>query len=130
MATEYMLINPISTANVAADSISGLSYQRIKLIQGNSGVNDGDVSASNPLNTQLSDDNLQVLLQIRDYVAALQQALGTTNEIRISLSPSSVLHNITLLGNQTQIGGYNASYYIANQMNMDYQSSNSINLVG
>lgn len=36
---------------IAADDIAGVKYQRVKLIHGADGVNDGDVSATNPLPT-------------------------------------------------------------------------------
>jgi hypothetical protein len=36
---------------IASDDISGVKYQRIKLIHGADGTNDGDVSRSNPLPT-------------------------------------------------------------------------------
>lgn len=40
---------PTSVESVAADEIAGAKYQRIKLTPGDNGVNDGDVSKSNPL---------------------------------------------------------------------------------
>ncbi len=46
---------PIDTGSgaiVATDEIGGVSYQRVKPIIGNDGVNDGDVSATNPMPTR------------------------------------------------------------------------------
>jgi hypothetical protein len=40
---------PGTGAQIAADDVSGVLYQRIKLIHGADGENDGDVAASNPL---------------------------------------------------------------------------------
>lgn len=40
---------------VATDSIGGAQYQRIKLVKGADGVNDGDISDSNPLPVSDSD---------------------------------------------------------------------------
>jgi len=40
---------PGSGATIAADEISTVLFQRIKLVHGADGVNDGDVSAANPL---------------------------------------------------------------------------------
>lgn len=34
---------------IATDDISGVKYQRVKIVQGADGVNDGDVSSTNPL---------------------------------------------------------------------------------
>ena len=40
---------PGSGATVAADEIATVLYQRMKIVHGADGVNDGDVSAANPL---------------------------------------------------------------------------------
>lgn len=40
---------PATGASVAADDISSVLYQRVKLIHGADGTNDGDVSTANPL---------------------------------------------------------------------------------
>jgi hypothetical protein len=34
---------------IATDDIAGIKYQRMKLIHGNDGINNGDVSSTNPL---------------------------------------------------------------------------------
>lgn len=34
---------------IASDDIGGVKYQRVKLVEGDDGANDGDISASNPL---------------------------------------------------------------------------------
>ena len=41
---------PATGDTIAADDIGGVKFQRVKIIQGIDGVNDGDVSATNPLN--------------------------------------------------------------------------------
>ena len=41
--------------NIATDDIAGRHYQRVKVVTGGDGVNDGDVSASNPLPITTSD---------------------------------------------------------------------------
>jgi len=41
-------ITPGIGASVATDDIDGVQYQRIKLVSGADGVNDGDISAANP----------------------------------------------------------------------------------
>ena len=43
-------------AVIATDEILGVDYQRIKLIHGADGVNDGDVATANPLPVNLGDD--------------------------------------------------------------------------
>ena len=42
-------ITPGTGADIAVDDIGGRKFQRVKLIHGADGVNDGDVSAANPL---------------------------------------------------------------------------------
>jgi hypothetical protein len=45
-----IVLNPgVGGATVGADLITGVSYQRLKLIHGIDGVNDGDVAKTNPL---------------------------------------------------------------------------------
>jgi hypothetical protein len=43
---------PGSGATIAADDVGGALLQRVKIVQGVDGVNDGDVAASNPMPTQ------------------------------------------------------------------------------
>lgn len=45
---DNVAITPGTGATVAADDITSVLYQRIKLIQGADGVNDGDTSDANP----------------------------------------------------------------------------------
>lgn len=52
MADNTQLPIPSTSGDViAADDIAGVKYQRVKLIHGADGVNDGDVSSANPLPT-------------------------------------------------------------------------------
>lgn len=46
---DNIAINPGSGVNVAADEIASVQYQRQKITLGADGVNDGDVSSTNPL---------------------------------------------------------------------------------
>lgn len=59
MADDVVLNLGSGGDTVAADEISSKKYQRIKLIQGIDGVNDGDVSATAPLNVQTKKDQLR-----------------------------------------------------------------------
>ena len=50
MADNTQLPIPASTGDViAADDIGGVKFQRVKMILGADGVNDGDVSSANPV---------------------------------------------------------------------------------
>lgn len=43
-------INPgIGGAIIATDDIAGIQYQRVKVVLGDNGINDGDVSSTNPI---------------------------------------------------------------------------------
>lgn len=46
---DNVLITPGSGDTIAADDIGGNKYQRIKIVHGADGTNDGDVSDANPL---------------------------------------------------------------------------------
>jgi len=60
--------------NVGFDDISSVKYQRIKLIHGADGINDGDVSSANPLpvTANLSATDNTVLDSIQTAVEAIQ----------------------------------------------------------
>lgn len=49
MADDILLNAGTGGDTIGADDISGVKYQRVKLITGADGVNDGDVSSANPL---------------------------------------------------------------------------------
>lgn len=58
-AADDVLLNPGSGGStVASDEIAGKHYQRMKLIHGADGVNDGDVSSANPLPVENINPNL------------------------------------------------------------------------
>jgi hypothetical protein len=65
---DNVTITPGSGASVAADDIDGVLYQRVKLIEGADGVNNGDVSASNPLPTQEAGGALSLLTRIANLL--------------------------------------------------------------
>ncbi len=46
---------------VAADEIEGVIYQRMKVVVGDDGINDGDVSSKNPLPIAIEGDAVQLL---------------------------------------------------------------------
>lgn len=56
MADDVTLNSMAGGSTVATDEIGGKHHQRIKLIHGNDGVNDGDVSSENPLPTTPAGD--------------------------------------------------------------------------
>lgn len=53
MADDVLLNAGTGGDTVAADDIAGVKYQRVKLIEGADGTNDGDISLSNPLPVEM-----------------------------------------------------------------------------
>ena len=49
MADDVTLNSMTGGDVIAADEISGVKYQRVKIVEGDNGTNDGDISATNPL---------------------------------------------------------------------------------
>ncbi len=53
-------------ATVATDDIGGIQHQRVKMVLGDDGVSDGDVSAANPMPVKLADSaNLDAFSRLR-----------------------------------------------------------------
>lgn len=72
-------------AVVGSDDIAGINFQRIKLIHGADGVNDGDVSTINPLPVRVQDNDRTSLT-----FSAVAAASGTTTtETAITLVKST-----------------------------------------
>jgi len=57
---------------IGGDDISSVIYQRIKLIHGADGTNDGDISTANPFPVELTDNNQTVVADIGNMLTALQ----------------------------------------------------------
>jgi len=55
---------PGSGATIAADDVGGALLQRVKIVQGVDGVNDGDVAASNPMPVQEASGAMSLLRRI------------------------------------------------------------------
>jgi hypothetical protein len=111
---------PGFTKPVATDEIGGVDYQRIKLVHGADGVNDGDVSAANPMPVTLTQGEVvEALEAMRMAVQSLTRSIGQSmpdvaGRLRVvvdAITASLTLATITTVGtvstvsNQTQIGG-------------------------
>lgn len=68
MADNYDF-TPGSGATAAADEIASVKYPRVKLIEGADGVNDGDISAANPLPVQQTDGTTPQAVAVEDSAA-------------------------------------------------------------
>lgn len=73
-------ITPGTGADIAVDDIGGLKFQRVKLIHGADGVNDGDVSRANPLpvlaDFSVPENLLRQLVQSAASPAGFDRSLG------------------------------------------------------
>lgn len=64
-------ITPGSGATVAADDVSGVLYQRVKLTLGADGVSSGDVAAANPIPAKITDGTNAATIDTRGAKNAL-----------------------------------------------------------
>jgi hypothetical protein len=67
---------PGSGATVSADEILGILFQRIKLTLGADGVNDGDVSSSNPMPIAAYGELIESIEAMRIAIQALTRNIG------------------------------------------------------
>jgi hypothetical protein len=67
---------PGSGATVSADEILGILFQRIKLTLGADGVNDGDVSSSNPMPIAAYGELIEAIEAMRMAIQALTRTVG------------------------------------------------------
>jgi hypothetical protein len=117
-------ITPGSGATAASDDIGGVQYQRIKLVHGADGVNDGDVSSVNGLPVKGVGELMEAIEAMRFAINTLTKTIGmslpnaqgfpimevrqaTAANMNVTVS-GTVTSNIGTgsLANQTQIGGF------------------------
>jgi hypothetical protein len=119
---------PGSGATVSADDIGGALYQRMKLVEGADGVNDGDISAANPLPVE----DLQLLALIQRLLNIQRSPVGydpTLNRQRVeatfaagvstavtgsltSAGTVSTVSTVTTVTGITNLGSYGATQLI------------------
>jgi hypothetical protein len=124
---------PGTGATIAADEIGTALYQRIKLVQGADGVNDGDVSSANPLPTQERGEMLEAIEALRFAVAALTKTIGFAlpnalgqpiMEVRqataanLQVNAAITSGTVTTVTNQSQFGGFAAQDQIPALMHL------------
>ncbi|MEK9697444.1 MAG: hypothetical protein VW270_16895 [Candidatus Poseidoniales archaeon] len=76
-----------SGKTIGADEISSVLYQRIKIVEGADGTNDGDVSATNPLPVELRDVDTTLVADvgaIKTSVQTLDNAISG-NEMQVDV---------------------------------------------
>lgn len=95
-------LNPGASGDViASDDISGVKFQRVKLIHGADGTNDGDVARANPLPVIITDTDRT---ELRYYATAVAAGTSTT-ETAITLTKSSGTSATSTGASQTPTSG-------------------------
>lgn len=135
---DNVAITPGSGATAASDDIGGVQFQRIKLVHGADGVNDGDVSSANGLPVKGVGELMEAIEAMRFAINTLTKTIGmslpnaqgfpimevrqaTAANMNVTASVSgTVTSNIGTgsLANQTQIGGFAANDQIPALMHL------------
>ena len=134
---------PGSGAIIAADDVGGALLQRIKVVVGADGVNDGDVSLANPMPIQGVGELVEQLAAIRMLLQSMTRTVGqampdafgrllvnvATGTVAVSALPTLALvttvTTVTTVGtltNQTNIGGLPATEQIPSLMRLGADS--------
>lgn len=128
---------PGAGAIIAADDVGGALLQRIKVVVGADGVNDGDVSLANPMPIQGVGELVEQLAAIRMLLQSLTRSVGQAMPdaagrliVNIGAAPVSVpvsigngtVTTVQTLQNQTQIGGLPATEQIPSLMRLGADS--------
>jgi hypothetical protein len=102
---------PGAGATVSADEILGILFQRIKLTLGADGVNDGDVSSSNPMPVAAYGELIQAIEAMRMATQSLNRTIGLAqvNPLtgRMLVDPSGVTSPVSGTVTANQGGTWN-----------------------
>ena len=127
---------PGAGAIIAADDVGGALLQRIKVVVGADGVNDGDVSLANPMPVQGVGELVEQLAAMRMLMQSLTRTVGqampdAAGQLRVVLPSGQAVSitgqtvnvtTVTTLTNQTQIGGLPATEQIPSLMRLGADS--------
>lgn len=127
---------PGSGAVIAADDIGGALHQRVKMVLGADGVNDGDVSLANPMPIQGVGELVEQLSVIRMLLQSLTRSVGqampdAAGQLRVVLPSGQAVNiggqtvnvtTVTNLTNQVNIGGLPATEQIPSLMRLGADS--------
>ena len=97
---------PASAQVIATDLIAGVNFPRTKLTVGADGVNDGDVSAANPMPTTdklLQELNDTMLYMLGAILEKMPRVTGN-DQAAVSIETGSVT-TVGTVSNMTNIGG-------------------------
>jgi hypothetical protein len=128
---------PGSGAVIAADDVGGALLQRIKVVVGDDGVNDGDVSLANPMPIQGVGELVEQLAAIRMLLQSMTRTVGQAmpdafGRLLVNITGQTVTvagtvavstaATVTTLTNQTNIGGLPATEQIPSLMRLGADS--------
>jgi hypothetical protein len=128
---------PGASEVIATDEIGGAQFQRIKLIHGANGINDGDVSTVNGLPVQGVGELMEAIEALRLAVQSLTRSIGLATvdvtgrtrmlaenptaanlQATVSLNAGQTLGTVTTMTNQAQMGGFAANDQIPALMHL------------
>ena len=131
---------PGSGATVAADEISGVLHQRVKISVGADG-SAVDASSANPLPVDVNGEMIGAIEALRMAINSLTRTVGLTSpdlagrlrvlaenptagnlQATVSLAGGQTLTTLSTLTNQTQIGGFAANDQIPSIVNINAAS--------
>lgn len=118
---------PGSGATIAADDVGGALLQRVKIVQGIDGVNDGDIASTNPMPVQEASGATSLLRRILErlmspvaYDRSQDRQRSTVVLESGTVTTVTTVSTVTTLSNMadmTNIGGKSAVMLI-NQTNL------------
>lgn len=95
---DNVAITPGSGGTIASDEIAGAQYQRVKLISGADGVNNGDIASGNPLPVDIKSALPAGTNNIGDVDVLTQPARDRlTDNIGVALQTDALLNDTTVL---------------------------------
>ena len=119
---------PGAGAIIAADDVGGALLQRIKVVVGADGVNDGDVSLANPMPVQGVGELVEQLAAIRMLLQSMTRTVGQAmpdafGRLLVNVATGTVaVTTVTTLTNQVNIGGLPATEQIPSLMRLGADS--------
>ena len=119
---------PGAGAIIAADDVGGALLQRIKVVVGADGVNDGDVSLANPMPVQGVGELVEQLAAIRMLLQSMTRTVGQAmpdafGRLLVNVATGTVaVTTVTTLSNQVNIGGLPATEQIPSLMRLGADS--------
>lgn len=89
---DNVTLNPGAGGSVvAADDISGVQYQRVKLIHGADGANDGDVAITNPFPVKERRPSTATVTSVNDTSSSTTLLSSNTNRLGASVYNDSTV---------------------------------------